>query len=395
MDEQIPACISCSNFHCNVCRWESHKKIRERGLYTRSKDAALRKDAALSSLTTTEPHSISPPDLGNATTAVTCTTLKPGPTSCQLSSQQALQPGATLQSLNEPDPHSHGDTQTAPTVSGQKETSLSFLTRVDAVDLIPDPSTSTSSVSHSLPDKTYSLLHQPDTTNEIIAIFENWRSKCDLNSHGSSGSDQSGSPNNSQPNQSPSHTRSRKRNSDQSNPSKQSGAKRAKVTNAPDSQKGKENKRRLACPFWKKDPIRHRKCFMGFTRMSYVKQDLKRHHRRPTTYCRRCGEDFGLREAEFTEHSRAIPQYNITVFPDPDGMTSEQEKELGKYPDRRSTEEEQWYFMWKCLFPAGPDGEPPPPPPSSPYVDQDLSEDMLSFREFSRREGWHTLSRDP
>jgi hypothetical protein len=405
MTREIPACISCSTARCSVCKLESHWKNRERGLYTWSKDAALRKEAALLGPTTTEHRLIHPPDVGNATTAVTCTTLKPGPTSCQLSSQQALHPGTTpthvtQQSLSEHETRCHWESRSPPTVrngAGFDLSSLS-LTQVDAGDLVPDLSSLAfqgCSVSEPVTGWTYPLTHQPDNIDTIIAVFRKWRAECNITSHGSSAPNSSESPEKSQLNQPSGQRPCRKRTSDQGSTTKQSVAKKPKATNAPAHRSGKEDKRRLACPFWKKDPIRHRKCFVGFTRIAYVKQDLRRHHRRPMRVCRRCGTDFGDREAEFTEHSRTVPPCENRVFPDPDGMTPEQEAELGKYPDRRSTEEEQWYFMWKCLFPAGPDGQPPPAPPSSPYVDQDLSEDMSSFREFSRRDGWRVLANDP
>ncbi|KAJ0120695.1 hypothetical protein J7T55_015427 [Diaporthe amygdali] len=76
-------------------------------------------------------------------------------------------------------------------------------------------------------------------------------------------------------------------------------------------------------------------------------------------------------------------------FVPPDGITQTQQNGLNRYSDRNADEKEQWYVIWDYIFPDG-----RTPRPSSPYVNQDLSEDMSSFREFSHSEGWNTLDAD-
>ncbi|KAF7539252.1 hypothetical protein G7Z17_g12458 [Cylindrodendrum hubeiense] len=136
----------------------------------------------------------------------------------------------------------------------------------------------------------------------------------------------------------------------------------------------------LACPFYKKDPIVHKRCH-GYllTRISYVKQHLFRHHLQPL-HCPVCMDVFDNDESR-DGHIRAQSCKKRPAEEQPDGMTSTQEKQLrAKRANQKQSEEEQWYEIFNLLFP---DTERP----SSPYMINSLSEDMSSFREFVERQG--------
>lgn len=149
-------------------------------------------------------------------------------------------------------------------------------------------------------------------------------------------------------------------------------AKRKKTEDRPDQV--------LACPFYKKDPIQHKRCH-GYvlTRIAYVKQHLFRHHVQPL-HCPVCMIRFGDDESR-DEHIRAQSCQKRPAEEQPDGMTPKQEKQLrAKRANQKQSEEEQWYEIFKLLFP---DTERP----SSPYLLNSLSKDMSSFREFVEIQG--------
>jgi hypothetical protein len=151
---------------------------------------------------------------------------------------------------------------------------------------------------------------------------------------------------------------------------------------------GRPASRRLACPFWKMDPVRHRACLKSdITTASYVKQHLARkHHGKP--YCPRCLNIFKNDSARDT-HLRGQPGTICEIRPlsafesstVPEGLISDdQKKTLEQYSTRGAKEEEQWFVIWDVVFP----GRPRPP---SAYVEGDISEDLASYQEFSLSKG--------
>lgn len=403
MTYHVPACVMCNKLRCSLCSLERFRvgcKEQEQALYTWCKNAALRKDAALFKdaallgLTTTEPDLLQPPDLRDVTTTITRTTPGPDPTHNQERPLSAAIPDqVTSQSLNRHSLHGQVDTPTSPTVEPRKEFDCPSLplNQTGTIDIIPDPSHVASSIPKQNPDWPTTLPREADTIDRIIVAFNRWRAEGSNASNNFSSPTNVRLPNNSQSYHSTTPQKCRKRTSDHGNPSKKSDAKRARVSTGGVAEAGKEDKRLLACPFWKKDSIRHRNCFRGVKRIRDVKQHLRRSHVQPV-FCPRCGVEFGDEEAELRNHMRAIDQCENREFPEPDGITSLHQKELKKYSDRNADEVEQWYVIWDCLFLCGPDGKPPPPRPISPYVDQDLSEDVLTYREFSHHKGWRALA---
>ncbi|KAH7150283.1 hypothetical protein B0J13DRAFT_523347 [Dactylonectria estremocensis] len=137
----------------------------------------------------------------------------------------------------------------------------------------------------------------------------------------------------------------------------------------------------LACPFYKKDPMRHGRCH-GYllSRISYVKQHLFRHHLQPF-YCPLCNAEFGTNANLRDDHIRDQACEKRPSSERPDGMTPMQEQKLrSTRAKQKQTEEEQWYEIFELLFPGT-------ERPSSPYLINSLSKDMSSFREFVENQG--------
>lgn len=140
----------------------------------------------------------------------------------------------------------------------------------------------------------------------------------------------------------------------------------------------------LACPFWKLDPVKHRKCFTrAQVDTSYIKQHLRAHHY-IEFYCQRC---FCTFESQKMRESHSM---NVQCIPkDPkylEGvrLSHEQSHKLrqklkGKLP------EEKWFALWVVLFPSH--RRPP-----SPFVANGLSEDLCDFLGFGTSHGTKILN---
>ncbi|KAF2738685.1 hypothetical protein EJ04DRAFT_509259 [Polyplosphaeria fusca] len=137
--------------------------------------------------------------------------------------------------------------------------------------------------------------------------------------------------------------------------------------------------RLLACPFAKKDPLRHRKCFKYVLQdIARLKQHLMRVHRIPV-HCARCSKIFST-EDERDSHLRQLPECPIEPPRRWDGISESQKRQLGKRVSIKKTKEENWYFIFKTLFPDT-------TLPETPYIDDlHLSEDLLALRDFAARE---------
>lgn len=107
----------------------------------------------------------------------------------------------------------------------------------------------------------------------------------------------------------------------------------------------------LACPIWKLDCQKHRKCFKSeLHTVSRVEQHLSRRHR-PTFYCDRCMVIF----PDKTSHNRHLTQLCIL---DPnaslDGISHLQQWELSRRSNRSLSEQEQWFAIWTFYSPIRP-----------------------------------------
>jgi len=133
----------------------------------------------------------------------------------------------------------------------------------------------------------------------------------------------------------------------------------------------------FACPFWKQDPLRHSRCYkLELKEVKRVKQHLYRSHKKPIR-CRRCQSVFPNRAA--CDSHQAVDCVRQPEIID-DGINEDQASELSNRGSSSLTQEQRWFVMWQIVLPGVPE-------PASPYIDDDLSEDMCEFREFYQRHG--------
>lgn len=145
-----------------------------------------------------------------------------------------------------------------------------------------------------------------------------------------------------------------------------------------------EKKKRLllACPFVKKDPLHYRACYKQvITKISYVKQHLSRHHRTPI-YCPVCMEDFE-NEEDRNAHTQLL-SCQVRPRPQWEGVSETQKRQLQKKVPTKMSEKEQWFTIWDVIFPEL-------PRPQSPYIDSELSEELLAFKDFATSQGSEIL----
>ncbi|KAI4862111.1 hypothetical protein F4820DRAFT_451336 [Hypoxylon rubiginosum] len=108
------------------------------------------------------------------------------------------------------------------------------------------------------------------------------------------------------------------------------------------------SKRRLACPWYKKDPLKYQDCAKyKLQRVKDVKQHIYRKHMQPS-------------ERSSTE-------------PKPDEISEDQRKALNENANRGKTDVEQWLYIWDTIFP----GEPHP---RSPHLGSSQEEVLALLR---------------
>ncbi|KAF4988252.1 hypothetical protein FGRMN_9876 [Fusarium graminum] len=143
--------------------------------------------------------------------------------------------------------------------------------------------------------------------------------------------------------------------------------------------KQEESRLRLACPFYKYDPVRYRQCHSKvLKRNSYVKQHLFRSHMQPI-YCIRCMSTWPSDE-KLREHLRT-QRCEVREYIAPEGITPDQKQKLqSRLGGQNKSESDQWFELYAILFPGA-------QKPKSAYLDGELSEDVESLREFIERRG--------
>lgn len=128
--------------------------------------------------------------------------------------------------------------------------------------------------------------------------------------------------------------------------------------------------KRLACPFFKRDPHRYQhqgKCVgPGWTTVHRLKEHLYRRHRLPV-HCLRCHEVF-LNEQGLEQHSQSqVPCQRTAGAKTLEGITSSQERQLRSRKRSDRTEKEKWRDVYRICFPLKEDEDPTPIP--NPYFE--------------------------
>ncbi|KZL64216.1 hypothetical protein CI238_00613 [Colletotrichum incanum] len=128
----------------------------------------------------------------------------------------------------------------------------------------------------------------------------------------------------------------------------------------------------FACPYFKRDPVKHLKCFMRFKlkRVKDVKQHLYRKHSLSEHYCPLCWATFD-RRSDYDDHIRK-QSCQQQAMPEKYGdfMTVDQKKAISRRTDSGLNEHEQWYNVWRVLFPNE-------DKPSSPYLKSTEFEELI------------------
>jgi len=121
----------------------------------------------------------------------------------------------------------------------------------------------------------------------------------------------------------------------------------------------------FACPFYKHDPLSHRKCDKLILRtISALKQHLYRNHKRPEHYCERCFAEFPQARELALHYRNTIIQCIVVSDKYGDKMTADAFRNI---KNRSSGDyKEVWYDIYGTLFPD--DGKP-----MSPFVDEQES----------------------
>ncbi|KAF0325038.1 hypothetical protein GQ607_007659 [Colletotrichum asianum] len=129
----------------------------------------------------------------------------------------------------------------------------------------------------------------------------------------------------------------------------------------------------FACPYFKKDPVKHLSCFMRFKlrRVKDVKQHLNRKHSQPEHHCPSCWIVFE-NQTKCDEHimgRSCVPQPRPERYID--AMSADQKRAIGRRIETGLHEKERWYNAWRVLFPDVPS-------PSSPFLKATELEELIS-----------------
>ncbi|KAI1359916.1 hypothetical protein F5Y08DRAFT_62871 [Xylaria arbuscula] len=151
--------------------------------------------------------------------------------------------------------------------------------------------------------------------------------------------------------------------------------------------------KRLACPYFKKDPLRFQTkqscCGPGWETVHRLKEHLDRNHCLPIS-CLRCYTPFDT-EAERDSHMRSTDQCELRDPPAPiEGFNTSQRVELKSRPRglKNMSEPQKWRRVYLILFPGTPEIEIP-----SPYYEFQTPRDhghpvdlMMEYEEYLERE---------
>ncbi|OIW32952.1 hypothetical protein CONLIGDRAFT_156815 [Coniochaeta ligniaria NRRL 30616] len=120
-------------------------------------------------------------------------------------------------------------------------------------------------------------------------------------------------------------------------------------------QKRSENQRRMACPYFKRNPVKYNRsvcCGPGFLGLHRVKEHVYRKHSTPDHCCPRCRSTFKT-EAQLNDHMRSeTPCDIVSKMEEEEECNPEQQRLLRARTNTTTlTDEERWRTMYTILFP--------------------------------------------
>lgn len=222
---------------------------------------------------------------------------------------------------------------------------------------------------------------KPLALQKVLEGFRAWQ-ECPVGPSNSSSTTTSSKTSENNQSSGPSKKRPRKTGSEESPDIGETDPSKDQKT-ANKRQKTSEKKLTFACPFSKKDPMKHRDCYKyTLNRIRDVKQHLVRCHRVPL-YCPRCMDTFPNEEGR-DNHIRDVdcPRRQFIKL---DGVTDSQRSQLSKKVPSNISKEDQWFGVFDILFPNH-------PRPASPYIDNDLLQDITLYQDYLSNHGPRILS---
>lgn len=141
--------------------------------------------------------------------------------------------------------------------------------------------------------------------------------------------------------------------------------------------------RHFACPFYVTNPKQYVQCLAlsDATTIQELKQHLWISHAR-RQYCPRCGLTFDTASTrnEHLKHRNCQLQ-DLVV---PDGLSRDQMQQMFKRPIPGTSEDSQWFEIWKLVMPSQGDGQRLP---ATPYIADERGFVLCAARDFWNRQG--------
>ncbi|KAK7419736.1 hypothetical protein QQX98_003108 [Neonectria punicea] len=130
----------------------------------------------------------------------------------------------------------------------------------------------------------------------------------------------------------------------------------------------------LACPFYKRDPVRHSECQKHKLKRLYdVRQHIERRHTLFVYHCPKCWADFDPKNKGSMQAWQDHIRNDCQLFQQPEKL---HEAEFDRIKQRPPVADEpgQWYWMYETIFPGH-------HRPESPYLQDLLTESANSLRQ--------------
>lgn len=158
-------------------------------------------------------------------------------------------------------------------------------------------------------------------------------------------------------------------------------------SNTPGCGSDSSNLKFFACPYYKLDPVKHFTCFRRFNlkRVKDVKQHLHRKHAISELYCPTCWCTF---ERPSMRDQHIIDRLCTPRNPSPKDdlpMTLEQQKAIASRKSSGYSDSEQWFNIWRILFPVRRE-------PESPYLGTEVQEIITTVRQLWKQNSSHIIS---